>query len=164
MRHKSSMQPKKGVPYKRLVRDYTSSGANTSYPKELTKTEPIQTIGLIRFLAGALSFFLLDYSHTYIQFFLCLNEIHLHAYESFGFLVFDLRLPFGRADSARVFQKIAKTIRDAICIRNPDLFFQDSNLKKLKRFKYISINDSDRNNAVNYLDAQPVRQFNKTIG
>ena len=138
------MAPKKGVLYKRLIRDFTISGLNPQFDDSMKKTSLPQTTDVIRFLAGAVSFFLLDYSHAYRQLRNADSQVRFHGYKNFGFLVLDLYLPFGRADSARIFQTVAHTIIQAFRIRMPALFTHSAEeIVRLKKFKYLQCTSED---------------------
>ena len=143
-RHRSGMAPKKGVEFKRLFRDFSISGHNGNYTDEDKKTELPQTTDMIRFLSGAVSFFLLDWQHAYRQLMNHLDEVRLQGYENFGMLFLDLFIPFGRADNAKIFQCVAETIIKAFRLRFPKIFTIDPDrLEKLKRFRYITTMESD---------------------
>ena len=143
-RHRSGMTPKKGVEFERLFRDFSGSGHNGNYTDEDKRTSLPQTTDTIRFLCGAITFFLLDWKHAYRQLMNFLDQIILQGYENFGMLFLDLFLPFGRADSAKIFQCVAETIIKAFRIRFPKVFTLDPDrVANLKRFKYIMTMESD---------------------
>ena len=93
------------------------------------------------------------------------EQIRLNGYANFGFLVLDVCLPFGRADSARIFQTVAHTIIRAFRIRCPELFMmKDVDVLKLKKFKYIMPISNDLFKCINYLDDQLFAQYNQNSG
>ena len=113
-KQKTGMAAKKGVRFGRMIRDFTKSGFNEAFTDEQKSTNLMTIHDLVRLALGAKSMFLADWKHAYRQVYIAKEDRRFHAYCDFGMLFIDLRLPFGRADSARVFQLIANTLVKAI--------------------------------------------------
>ena len=74
-------------------------------------------------------------------------------------------LSFGRADNAKIFQKVAETIIKALMIRFPELFTLNAEqIAQLERFRHIAPIEEDLWTAINYLDDQIFDQFVHLIG
>ena len=121
------------------------SGQNELFEKHQTSIELIKTLELIRMWMGAKSITVIDWSDAYRQVAIAEKDFRFHCYEDFGFLFIDTRLPFGRADSARIFQKIANLMVRAIRRKWPELFtIPKDKIREIKEFTRLEPNERDQ--------------------
>ena len=94
---------------------------------------------------GAKTLTVIDWSDAYRQVAIATTDFRFHAYSDFGFLFIDTRLPFGRADSARIFQKIANIFVRAIRRKWPLLFtIPADEISEIKEFTRLETNERDK--------------------
>ena len=145
-----------------MIRDFRITGANELHKKEQTTTELVRTDGMIRLWLGAISLFVADWEGAYRQTQLRREDWRMHCYSDFGMLFIDVRLPFGRADSAQAFQKIVKALVVALRKSYPQHFtIPLEEVAAIKGFTRLVPKMEDTFCIINYLDDNLIAQFNE---